>query len=534
MRSIALALALSALAAATAFAQEPKHPHPAPRDTGMAGMPGMKKPAPRDTAKARMPATKKPAAPRDTAMAGMPGMKKPARRDTGMAGMPGMNRPARDSGMAGMQMRQGMGGMAMAMTGPLGISESRDGSGTAWQPDVTPMYALQRTAGRWMLMFHGNAFLQSIHDGSRRGEQQLGSVNWFMGMAQRPLAGGDLALRGMLSLEPLTVGKCGYPDVLATGELCNGRPLHDRQHPHDAFMEVAALYQRALTRNLAVELYGGPAGEPALGPVAFPHRISALWTPLAPISHHWQDATHIAFGVVTAGVYGRRWKVEGSAFNGREPDDQRFDFDLGALDSYSGRVWLLPTDRIALQLSNGYLHEAERSPAGVRSDVHRSTASLTYHLPVRGVGFWANTLVWGQNRAHGLVTSASLVESSLDLDGRNVVYGRGELAQKSGEDLALEQEAPALADRVFSVGKLAVGYTRQLTAGAWRPGIGAELSLNFVPSALKPFYGSTTSAGFAVYASVRPAPMRMDAHQAMAPVRAPMPKTMMAPPDTSH
>jgi hypothetical protein len=328
-------------------------------------------------------------------------------------------------------------------------------------------------------MLHGNAFLQYIEEGSSRGEQQLGSVNWFMGMAQHPLGDGDLALRAMLSLEPLTVGKCGYPDVLATGEFCNGQPLHDRQHPHDVFMEVAALYQRALTRGLAFELYGGPAGEPALGPVPYSHRISAMWSPLAPISHHWQDATHVAFGVVTGGAYGRRWKLEGSAFNGREPDDNRFDFDLGALDSYSGRLWFLPTDRLALQLSNGYLREAERTLEGARADVHRSTASLMLNVPVRGAGLWANTLVWGQNRAHGLVTNAGLVESSLDLDGRNVIFGRGELGQKSGDDLALEQQAPALADRVFNVGKLALGLggirgLRQRLSGPHAHGRGAR------------------------------------------------------------
>ncbi len=411
-----------------------------------------------------------------------------------------------------MGMHAGMERMDTA--GPLGIPDSRDGSGTAWQPDVTPMYALHRMAGAWSFMFHENAFVQYIGEGSHRGEQQLGSVNWFMGMARRSLAGGDLALRGMVSLEPLTVGKCGYPDLLATGELCNGKPLHDRQHPHDMFMEVAARYERAVGRNLAVELYGGPAGEPALGPVAYPHRLTAMWSPAAPISHHWQDATHIAFGVVTGGIYGRRWKLEGSAFNGREPDDKRFDFDLAALDSYAGRLWLLPSEHVAVQVSSGFLKAAELNPDGGRSDVHRSTASLSYVLPRTTGGAFGATLVWGQNRAHGLVTNAGLVETSLDLDGRSAVFGRGELNQKSGDDLALGE--PALADRVFNVGKLALGYTRQLGGTHFRPGIGAELSLGFVPSALKPFYGSTASPGFAVFGSIHPASMHMNGMHAMA------------------
>lgn len=479
MRSIPLAAAALAISAASTFAQQPahhgKHPPAPARDTAMAGMPGMKTPAP----------------------------------------------PAR-------------GAMEMALAGPLGIGESRDASGTAWQPDLTPMYALHRSTGRWSLMFHGNAFLQYIGEGSDRGEQQLGSVNWFMGMARRSLGAGNLSLRTMLSLEPLTVGKCGYPDLLATGEFCNGRPLHDRQHPHDMFMEVAARYQRPVGRSLAIELYGGPAGEPALGPVAYPHRVSALWTPLAPISHHWQDATHIAYGVLTGGIYGRLWKLEGSAFNGREPDDGRFDFDLGALDSYSGRLWFLPTERLALQLSTGYLKEAERLREGGRSDVHRSTASLTYQRPLTSSGSWASTLVWGQNRAHGLVTNTGLAEASMDLDGRNVIFGRGELAQKSGEDLALQDDS--LGQRVFRVGKATLGYSRALGAGSLRPAIGAEISLNFLPSALRRFYGGTTAPGFAIYASIRPAPMQMRM-RAMAPEPGPrwsgneMP---LPPPSLSH
>jgi hypothetical protein len=396
---------------------------------------------------------------------------------------------------------------------PLGIAMLRDGSGTAWLPDASPMYAIHSTARRWELMLHGNAFLQYVDEGSDRGGSELGMVNWFMGMASRSVGNGRLGLRTMLSVEAITVGKCGYPDLLATGEFCKGEPLHDRQHPHDLFMEVAAHYQQPLGRNVAFEFYGGPAGEPALGPVAYPHRISAIPGPLATIGHHWQDATHISFGVATAGLYGRRWKVEGSLFNGREPDDQRFDFDLAPLDSYSGRVWLLPNDRWALQASLGRLTEAEapREPGESRADVTRATASATYHQRLGERGTWASTVIWGQNRAHGLTTDAYLIESNLNLDERNVFFGRGEVARKSGEDLVIEEESPALADQLFNVGKLSVGYVRQFgRGGALLPGIGAQISLNFIPSDLERFYGNRTPFGFAVFASIRPRPMPMD------------------------
>jgi hypothetical protein len=179
------------------------------------------------------------------------------------------------------------------------------------------------------------------------------------GTARRKAAGGDLMARAMMSAEPVTVGECGYPDLLATGESCKGgRQLHDRQHPHDLFMELAAGYERELTPGLGLHLYGGPVAEPALGPTAYPHRVSALPNPIAPIGHHWFDATPISFGVATAGLFGRRWKLEESIFNGRKPDENRYDIDLDRLDSYSGRLWVTPNDHWALQASAGRLVDA--------------------------------------------------------------------------------------------------------------------------------------------------------------------------------
>ena len=117
--------------------------------------------------------------------------------------------------------------------------------------------------------------------------------------------------------------------------------------------------------------------------------------PVAPISHHWLDATHISFGVATAGLFGKRWKAEGSVFNGREPDEDRYNFDFGKLDSYSGRFWLLPTDRWALQVSAGHIKDAElRAPGELRETVNRTTASATYHRPLEHGRNWATTIAW--------------------------------------------------------------------------------------------------------------------------------------------
>jgi hypothetical protein len=394
----------------------------------------------------------------------------------------------------------------MDMAGPLGITMARDGSGTSWLPDTTPMYAIHRQAATWSLMLHNNLFIQYIDESGPRGDEQFGSINWVMGMAHRKVGAGSLMLRGMFSVEPLTVGDCGYPDLLATGEFCNDRPIHDRQHPHDLFMELAAQYQREITPRLAYQLYGAIAGEPALGPVAYPHRPSAMPNPLAPIAHHWLDSTHIAFGVVSAGLFHRRWKVEGSLFNGREPDQDRYDWDLDRLDSVAGRVWVVPTDRWALQVSAGHLNEAEQHEiGGPRTDVARVTASATYHRSAGDERFLASTIAWGRNREEGIGTNALLAETSLALDQRNTVFGRGELVEKTGADLVLPEE---LEEAVFTTGKLEGGYLRHFGPfGSMVPGVGASLSVSFVPEQLRPFYDNRASVGFSVFFNLRPAAM---------------------------
>jgi hypothetical protein len=377
----------------------------------------------------------------------------------------------------------------------------REGSGTSWMPDDTPMYAIHGQAGDWMLMGHGNAFLQYFHDTGDRGRHQAGSINWAMGTATRSAAGGQVTLRGMFSLEPWTIRGCGYPDLLASGEVCRGEAIHDRQHPHDLFMELAASYDRPLARGLRLQIYGGPAGEPALGPAAFPHRVSALANPLAPITHHWLDATHISFGVLTAGVYGARWKAEGSVFNGREPDEHRKDFDFGALDSVSGRLTVLPSRQWAVQASAGKLTEAEAGhPGEPRIDVTRLTVSAIYHRRMTPGAVWASTLGWGRNHEPGAeATNAVLAETSVTLDDRDAWYGRFELAGKSAHDLDLAGHD------VFTVAKLQAGYTRYLAAwNGLKPGFGAGLSAGMVGGSLAPVYGRRFNVGFAVYAVVRP------------------------------
>ena len=391
--------------------------------------------------------------------------------------------------------------MHMADDENMSMPPAREGSGTSWLPDETPMYAIHGEAGKWTLMAHGNAFLQYLHESGDRGSEQVGSINWFMGMADRNIGSGHLGFRAMISLEPWTIRGCGYPDSLASGEQCSGEAIHDRQHPHDLFMELAATYDRPLAGDVRLQVYGGPVGEPALGPTAFSHRVSAMPNPLAPITHHWFDSTHIAYGVVTAGVYGKQWKAETSVFNGREPDENRTNFDFGAMDSWSGRVWFLPTNRWALQISGGHLKEAEAGhDGGPRIDVNRVTASATYHRIFNQDSIWASTIGWGRNQEpNGDGTNALLAETNLTLRERDAFFGRFELSDKSGHDLAVESID------VFTVAKLQGGYTRYLDS--WKglkPGAGFGVSAGIVPQSLESAYGGRVNLGFAVYLTVRP------------------------------
>ena len=381
-------------------------------------------------------------------------------------------------------------------TAAAAMSTSREASGTAWLPDNTPMRGAMWHPGSWMVMLHGNLFLQYVDVGSGRGDRQFGSINWLMAMAERPIGSGRFALRAMTSTEPLTVGRCGYPDLVQSGESCRGVALHDRQHPHDVFMELSARYTRPLGDRLSLELYGGPVGEPAIGPVASPHRPSAAVQPLAPVSHHWLDATHVTFGVVTAGIAGRAWKAEGSVFNGREPDDDRYDLDLGRLDSLSGRVWWLPTQQIALQTSFGLLREADHG-----EDTRRVTSSLTWQGDANRRP-WSNTIAWGANIAHDLTTHAVLAESALDITAVDTISARIEVVAKSAADLSIAGDP----HQTFTLTKIQGTYTRWAdTRRGVRPGLGAGAGFAWLPAMLATSYGKRAPLEFSVFVVLSPA-----------------------------
>lgn len=398
---------------------------------------------------------------------------------------------------------------------PLGIPHTRMGSGTSWLPDASPIREYAGMAAGWMLMAHGDINLYYDHQGTIRGDDQVGSANWLMLMAMRQAAGGMLRLSAMLSAEPFTVGPRGYPLLLQSGEAYQGQPLHDRQHPHDLFMELSATWERALSRSVGLSLYAAPVGEPALGPVAFMHRPSAENDPFATIAHHWQDVTHITFGVLTAGVFTHRFKVEASVFNGREPDGARYGFDFHALDSYSARVAINPSAEWSLNASYGVLkHPEELHPD---QSQRRVGASVMYTRPFGKAGAWASAVIYGanQHRTPGAPPAAFehsvVLESNLRLDGRNSVFGRGTFVQKSADDLAVS----AGPDERFNLGTLMLGYVREIaTFSGAELGLGLRGEIGWIPGTLAPAYGTRHPAGFAVFGRIRP---RLASPAGMAP-----------------
>jgi hypothetical protein len=398
---------------------------------------------------------------------------------------------------------------------------SRMGSGTSWLPDASPMRAYHFTPGRWTLMVHGDAGLYFDHQGTSRGDDQVGSTNWAMIMAMRPIGSGMLHLHGMLSAEPLTVGARGYPLLLQTGESYQGLPLVDRQHPHDLFMELSARYEVPVSRTLGVSIFAAPVGEPAIGPVAYMHRPSAQNDPFAPLGHHWQDATHVTFGVVTAGVFTRTVQLEGTWFQGREPDDDRYDFDFGGLDSYGGRLTVNPTPEVSLAASYGYL----KSPEALHPEAnqHRLGASVLYTRRLGRAGEWATALVYGEmqhTEAHGAgqhpdptepsppFTHSLLLETNLQID-RWRVFGRVEWVQKSGADL----QVPGDPETLYGLSSMTLGYVREVAEyGGAAFGVGVRGSVSVLPDGLETAYGTRTPGGVMVYARLRPSALQQ-AHE---------------------
>jgi len=372
--------------------------------------------------------------------------------------------------------------MPMTMTMGMGGDAYQTGSGTARLPAAEGMMrGAMIHAGGWMLMAHGYAWGVATHQGGPRGDDALVVQSMAMLMGDRDL--GDalhLQLRGMASLEP-AMGARGYPNLFATGEVADGRPLVDRQHPHDLFMELSARVDYRLGGGTSLFLYGGPVAEPALGPSAFMHRGSARYFPDSPITHHWFDSTHITYGVATAGIATPALQLEGSAFKGREPDEYRWNIEAPRLDSWSVRASWTPTPALALQVSHGRLHSPEEQHPG--EDEARTTASL--HYAADGV---TTTLAYAvKNRVPGPALPAWLGEASWEIDRHHAVFAR---VEHVANDELFPDEADPLHERIFRVTKAEAGYAYRLRiAGPFGVALGGTGAVYAKPAALDAAYG---------------------------------------------
>jgi hypothetical protein len=397
-------------------------------------------------------------------------------------------------GMGAMPMHgMGHGMKGMTMQAALGTyPQQRESSGTSWQPDASSAMGGPMTmSGDWMLMTHGVANLVYDHQSGPRGANKAFVSGMLMGMASRPVANGTLQLRAMLSPEPL-MGPRGYPLLLQTGETANGRtPLIDRQHPHDLFMELSASVSQDIGKGASLFVYAGLPGEPAFGPPAFMHRESIMDSPEAPISHHWLDSTHVSFGVLTAGLVVGRVKLEVSRFNGREPDQHRWNIETGPLDSTSMRLSWNPTRTLALQGSWAHLTSPEQLEPGIEQK--RLSASALWADDVAPGWHAAATLAWGRKTLEDHSDDAFAAETSLAHAGWTL-FGRGEMVDNR-ELLGLQEHGPA-----FRVGKVSLGAVRDFPiAEHLSVGAGGLFAMNFVPGALAPQYGGRNPTGMMAF-----------------------------------
>lgn len=382
--------------------------------------------------------------------------------------------------------------MNMSHAYSLSLVMNRNGSGTGWLPDNSPMYGYMQHSGKWMYMVHGNLFLrynnQDIAREGSRGDAKPDAPNWVMAMGQRRVGkSGLFHFSVMLSADALSVGKDGYPLLFQTGETYKGQPLIDRQHPHDLFSELSVSYAQKLSEKADVFGYLGYPGEPALGPVAFMHRPSALYNPDAPLSHHWVDATHITFGVATLGLRYGKFKIEGSSFTGREPDENRYNFDKPRFDSRSARLSFNPNSDWSFQVSRAFIKSPELIHSG--EDVNRTTASAIYSRRLAKNVFLNATGVWGMNEKKGHdAEHAALLEGSLAVR-KLAIYGRYDLVQKSAEELGFS-DVEYGHDAVFPVNAMTLGGAYDLfDFKPLRLSAGAQFSLYNADDRLDYLYG---------------------------------------------
>jgi len=391
-----------------------------------------------------------------------------------------------------------MAGMNMVDMTPVSMYLMNVASGTSVNPASWPMPSVMTHFGSWNTMFMGAGFVMDTQQSGPRGGDKLYSANWFMASAEHRVGvKGAFQFDLMLSLDPATITGERYPLLFQTGETAYGKPLVDAQHPHNFIMGLGFHYAYQPTDDITVDAYFAPVGDPALGPIAFPHRASAMELPQAPLSHHWQDSTHVAYEVLTVGISHKKVRLEASGFYGSEPGENRWIIQSGPMNSWASRLWFFPTRNWAAQISVGRIAHPEALAAG---DQVRATASLEYTKPLPG-GSWSSSLIWGRNHSTATLRNLNsyLVESVLPLTRRNLLTGRVELVGKdelfNGQP-DIEQRLDHLYGSTFRIGACTIGYTRDISLFRYvETGIGANFSSYSLPGAIKPYYGNHPLGG---------------------------------------
>jgi hypothetical protein len=440
--------------------------------------------------------------------------------------------------------------MVMSADTLIAAEKQHGSSGTSIEPASKPVPMWMGTRGSWQLMLHANAFAANNQQQAdkERGRDAFFSTNWIMPMAQRRLGPGVLTVRTMLSLEPATIGRRNYPELFQQGETAYEAPIVDGQHPHDFFMEVAALYDVPVAKNWLLSLYAAPVGDPAIGPTAYPHRHSASEDPIAALGHHQEDSTHIAFNVLTGGVTYRWVRAELSGFHGGEPDESRWAFQPSpnghAVDSVAGRLTISPTKDWSGQYSLARIASPEALYP--HEDQARQTASVMYHRTFRAkpmppmqmdgmpdmdmkdmpgmsmsggshsggptsermskaptmtmapepVSDLSTTLVWGRTRSltDNSKENSYLAEALLRFASRNYVWTRLENAGRSNElELTPGTPLPHGFDEtpIGHVAAFTFGYDRDFALGKHLLAApGAQVTVYKTPYVLRGNYGT--------------------------------------------
>jgi len=383
-------------------------------------------------------------------------------------------------------------------------------SGTSIEPTATSEASsmVHGSLGDWTVMFHANAFVSDIQQSGPRGGDKFFSTNWLMPMLTNKWGSHSLTLRTMLSLEPATVTDRRYPLLFQTGETAFGLPIVDGQHPHNLFMEITGRYDFDLNDKTRLFLYGGPIGEPALGPTPFPHRSSASENPVAMLGHHEQDSTHVSYSVITAGVSTGPIQLEASTFHGQEPNENRWYIGTGKPDSYSGRLTVAAAHSVAGQFSIGRINNREPHEPGL--DTLRMTASI-HHNVTMSSGSLASSIIWGRNNdmidSEERIFNSYALESTLNFKSRNWAWTRIENLDKDRTILYGEtQEALSIEETpIGRVQAYSFGYERDIfRTQLWANiGLGFQFTTYGLTDEMKTVYGNNPKS-FVVFLHLRP------------------------------